>query len=193
MELIQGVDLMSWLRDGDSQRLRDALAQLVTGLGALHEAGHVHRDIKPSNVLVADGRVDPARLRARRRGTTTTRCRGATATLVGTPDYMAPEQASSRPIGPEADFYSVGVMLYEALTGRLPIEGHALEVMMEKQRIVPAAAVDARPTFRPTSTRCAASCCGSIRRRARRRREILRRLAPRPPRGLADARPRDRR
>ena len=138
MELIQGVDLMSWLRDGDPQRLRDTLAQLVTGLGALHDAGHVHRDIKPSNVLVADGRAilldfglairhdhDPLSW--------------SDGTLAGTPDYMAPEQASSRPIGPEADFYSVGVILYEALTGRLPVEGHAIEVMMEKQRIVPAA------------------------------------------------------
>src|SRR5881394_3999462 len=57
MELINGVDLMSWIRNGDVFRLRDAISQLVTGLGALHDAGHVHRDIKPSNVLVKDGRV----------------------------------------------------------------------------------------------------------------------------------------
>src|SRR5262249_36434458 len=57
MELITGVDLMTWLRDGDVQRLRDALAQLVTGLGVLHDAGHVHRDIKPSNGMVSDERV----------------------------------------------------------------------------------------------------------------------------------------
>src|SRR5687768_12938395 len=49
MELIKGVDLMKWVREGDEQRLRDTLAQLVTGLGVLHDAGHIHRDIKPSN------------------------------------------------------------------------------------------------------------------------------------------------
>ncbi|MEO7092180.1 MAG: protein kinase, partial [Polyangiales bacterium] len=138
MELIKGVELMTWLREGDSHRLRDTLAQLVTGLGALHDAGHVHRDVKPSNVLVSEGRAllldfglairhdrDPLSW--------------SDSELVGTPAYMAPEQASSRPVGEEADFYSVGVILYEALTGRLPIDGHALEVMMEKQRLVPPA------------------------------------------------------
>ena len=122
MELIRGVDLMSWVHDGEAQRLRDALGQLVTGLGALHEAGHVHRDIKPSNVLVSDGRVVLLDF-----GLATRHDRDplswSDGEMVGTPAYMAPEQASSRPAGPEADFYSVGVILYQALTGRLPIEG----------------------------------------------------------------------
>ncbi|HEY5945314.1 MAG TPA: protein kinase, partial [Kofleriaceae bacterium] len=138
MELIKGVDLMSWLREGDSQRLRDTLAQLVTGLGALHDAGHIHRDIKPSNVLVTDGRAIllDFGLATRHDHDPLSWSEGTT---VGTPDYMAPEQATARPLGPEADFYSVGVILYEALTGQLPIAGHAIEVMMEKQRVVPPA------------------------------------------------------
>ena len=139
MELLKGVDLMTWVRDGDERRLRDTLAQLVTGLGVLHDAGHIHRDIKPSNVLVSDGRVILLDFGLATRHDHDPLSWSDGSTMVGTPDYMAPEQASSRPAGPEADFYAIGVILYEALTGRLPLEGHALEVMMEKQRIVPAA------------------------------------------------------
>jgi tetratricopeptide (TPR) repeat protein len=136
MELIDGVELTTWLREGDTSRLRETLAQLVNGLGALHDAGHVHRDVKPTNILVSNGRAilldfglairhdrDPLSW--------------SDSEMVGTPAYMAPEQASAAVAGPEADFYSVGVILYEALTGKLPIEGHALEMMMKKQRIVP--------------------------------------------------------
>lgn len=136
MELIKGVDLMSWLRDADTSRIRDALTQLVTGLGALHDAGHIHRDIKPSNVLVTNGRVVLLDFGLVTRHDND-QMSWTDAAVVGTPNYMAPEQAASRPIGPEADFYSVGVILYEALCGRLPIEGRPLEVVMEKQRTVP--------------------------------------------------------
>ncbi len=137
MELIKGVDLMSWVR-GEPARLRETIAQLVTGLGALHDAGHIHRDIKPSNVLVTDGRVVLLDFGLATRHDQE-QMSWTDASVVGTPDYMAPEQAASRPIGPEADFYSVGVILYEALTGRLPIDGRALEVVMEKQRVIPPA------------------------------------------------------
>ncbi len=123
----------------DDRRLRAGLAQLAAGLHALHETGLVHRDVKPGNVLVTnEGRVvlldfgfvleADAQL-------------SQSSTLVGTPRYMAPEQAVSGEVGPAADWYSVGVMLYEALTGLPPHEtgGHVLKMLMDKQRIVPKA------------------------------------------------------
>jgi len=138
MELITGVELMPWLRGGNVRRLRDTISQLVVGLGALHDAGRVHRDIKPSNVLVSDGRVVLLDFGlATRHDRERDQASWADGAIVGTPDYMAPEQASGRPIGPESDFYSVGVIMYEALAKRLPIAGRPIEVLMEKQRAVP--------------------------------------------------------
>jgi eukaryotic-like serine/threonine-protein kinase len=94
--------------------LRAVTAQVVRGLMALHDAGHVHRDIKPSNVMVDDvGRAVLLDF-------------GVAAELAGhaqaagTPAYMSPEQAEGERPSPPADFYAVGVMLYEALTGQLP-------------------------------------------------------------------------
>jgi tetratricopeptide (TPR) repeat protein/predicted Ser/Thr protein kinase len=158
MELIKGVDLMPWLRDGDAPRLRDTLSQLVTGLGVLHDAGRIHRDVKPSNVLVADGRAILLDFGLATRHDLD-QMSWTDAAVVGTPDYMAPEQATSKPIGPEADFYSVGVILYEALTGRLPIEGRALEVVMEKQRVVP----PAPSTLADVPSDLDALCCDLLR------------------------------
>ncbi len=122
-------------RDGnlgyDEARLRAALTQLVSGLIHLHAAHKIHRDIKPSNILVAnDGRVVVLDfgLVTDHRGSDST-----DANIVGTAGYMAPEQAAAKPIGPETDWYAVGVVLYEALTGRLPFDGSAIQVLMQKQ------------------------------------------------------------
>jgi serine/threonine protein kinase len=93
--------------------LRAALTQLAQGLEALHAAGFVHRDLKPSNVLVTrDDRVVITDFGL----VTDAGARGAQ----GTPLYMAPEQARGEPAGPEADWYSVGVMLFECLVGECP-------------------------------------------------------------------------
>ena len=125
----------------DEKRLRAALVQLATGLSALHEAQKVHRDIKPSNVLVdASGRVVildfglVADVEPDADADATTDM-----DLVGTPSYMAPEQAASKPLGPAADWYSVGVLLYEVLTGDVPFSGSPLEVLQRKQTEEPPA------------------------------------------------------
>ncbi len=114
----------------EPQRLRHALAQLTHALGALHAVGQVHRDVKPPNVLVtAKGRVvlldfglvTESHARATQSGV-----------VVGTAAYMAPEQAAERPVGPAADFYAVGVMLFEALTGQRPFSGPPIALMTRK-------------------------------------------------------------
>src|SRR5712691_816976 len=124
-------------------RLRRALPQLAEGVLALHDAGKLHRDIKPSNVLVTrEGRVvlldfglvaelDPPQTHTRDQG--------------GTPAYMSPEQVSGLPLTEASDWYDVGAMLYQALTGRLPFSGSAPQVMRRKQEGEPAPPHDLAP------------------------------------------------
>jgi tRNA A-37 threonylcarbamoyl transferase component Bud32/tetratricopeptide (TPR) repeat protein/type II secretory pathway predicted ATPase ExeA len=122
----------------DEARLRSALRQLATGLCALHASHKVHRDIKPSNILVTpEGRVlildfgivaDAARLK-----------RSEEDFLVGTVHYMAPEQAAGEAVTPAADWYAVGGMLYQALTGQLPFNGTMQEVLGRKMIAEPPA------------------------------------------------------
>jgi hypothetical protein len=156
MDLVPGTDLIYHLRGRaevgpaddtiessleerrcDVERLRECLRQLALGLGAVHAAGKVHRDLKPSNVRVRpDGRLvvldfglvldqlDPLRTGA--------------GLAIGTPAYMAPEQVTGRGVR-ASDWYAVGVMLFEALTGRLPFDGHVVEVLCQRlQREPPA-------------------------------------------------------
>lgn len=135
MELVRGQSFVEHIRgvrnEPDLARLRSALAQLVRAVHALHEAGRLHRDLKPSNVLVTEqGRVvvlDFGFVREL----------GADAPVeafevLGTPAYMAPEQADLGGGQLASDWYSVGVMLFEALTGRLPFEGSTAPVLVEK-------------------------------------------------------------
>jgi hypothetical protein len=140
------------LRAGfDERRLRAALVQLATGLCALHDAQKIHRDIKPSNVLVdVSGRVVIldfgliADIEGTAEAVVTTDM-----DLVGTPSYMAPEQAASKAITPAADWYAVGVLLYEVLTGDLPFSGTPLEVLQRKQTEEPSAPIDVVPGTPP--------------------------------------------
>ncbi|HEY2513391.1 MAG TPA: AAA family ATPase [Polyangiaceae bacterium] len=116
----------------DEGRLRDAFRQIALGLTALHDAKRVHRDVKPSNVRVTgDGRV--VLLDFGLVFESGVPHGAADLAVVGTPAYMAPEQAGTTPVGPAADWYAVGVMLYQCLAGRVPFEGATLAVLMAKQ------------------------------------------------------------
>jgi len=112
------------------KRLVPALRELVAGVCALHDAGMLHRDLKPSNVLVEpNGRVllcDFGLVQDLGRSDDQERV------IWGTPGYMSPEQAAGLALSEASDWYTVGVMLFEALTGRLPFGGTSREVMQAK-------------------------------------------------------------
>ena len=143
MELVEGGSLAQKLAArptgnvGDSQQVRwaaELVATLAEAVSVAHRAGIIHRDLKPGNILLtADGtpKVSDFGLARRLKG------EGGltwTGTAVGTPSYMAPEQASDTagPIGPASDVYGLGAVLYELLTGRPPFRaGSALETFRQ--------------------------------------------------------------
>lgn len=162
LELVCGTDFVSWVRGeprrvateepeavafgqeintraestyrppsaGGFERARDGLRQLAGALMAAHERGVVHRDLQPENVRVSDhGRVVVVDFGLALQHD------NATTTSVGTTSYMAPEQWETSNTSPAADWYAVGLLLFEALTGQLPFSGSAYEVLLRKRTV----------------------------------------------------------
>ncbi len=122
----------------DEPRLRFALRQLVDAVNALHMAGKVHRDIKPSNILVTpEGRLVLLDFGVVKETIPGERSVTPGMAIIGTAEYMAPEQAAGKHVGPEADWYSVGTLIYEALTGEVPFTGGLIQIVLAKQTQVP--------------------------------------------------------
>lgn len=134
------------LTDERLARLQDVLQQMALGLSALHRAGILHSDIKPSNVFVTkEGRLvllDFGLVSEITRDEEGRIPQG----IQGTPLYMSPEQVACEPLGGASDWYAVGVMLYEVLTGCLPIEGKAVSVMLRKQKERPRPPIERSPS-----------------------------------------------
>jgi serine/threonine-protein kinase len=131
MELVEGRELRELIREGSIPPARaiELAALVADGLAYAHERGVIHRDIKPGNIMVlADGRVKVmdfgiARLRA-------PTVKTQTGVLLGSPQYMSPEQISGNEVDGRADVFSLGVVLYEMLTGVRPFDAADLSQVL---------------------------------------------------------------
>ena len=127
MELVPGEALSTILereRVLSTDRVLDIVAQTASALHAAHSAGLVHRDIKPGNLLITpDGRVKITDFGIARIADQVPLT--ATGQVMGTVQYLSPEQASGHPASPTTDIYSLGIVAYEALAGKRPFTGES--------------------------------------------------------------------
>ncbi|MFL5354739.1 protein kinase domain-containing protein [Archangium sp.] len=147
MEYLEGVALDAYLAEKSRlpvDEVLEILDEVLSALGAAHGAGVVHRDLKPSNIFLVkqpDGSryVKLLDFGLAKMGLPTGRtAQTRTDMVVGTPEYMAPEQARGQPVGPMTDLYALGVVAFEMITGRLPFTGTSPVDLLMKH-------VDARP------------------------------------------------
>jgi serine/threonine-protein kinase len=148
MEHVPGNSCAELLRDRghlDVEQTVDIVAQACRGLDYAHRNGVVHRDVKPGNLLVADSGgvklADFGIARATDQSSIT-----QVGSVLGTAAYLAPEQARGEEAGPRADLYSLGVVTYQLLSGRLPYEATSLsELALKQQRESPVPLDDLNP------------------------------------------------
>jgi serine/threonine protein kinase len=133
MELLRGMVLKNFLKQPEAVRLGrriHLMMQLCAGLGAAHQASIYHRDIKPGNIFVrADGLLKIVDFGVARLGTSNMTAAGF---VVGTPDYMSPEQARGEEIDGRSDIFSAGGVFYFMLTGRKPFAATALPTLFHQ-------------------------------------------------------------
>jgi serine/threonine-protein kinase len=152
MEHVQGQSCAELLRDRghlDVEQAVEIVTQACRGLDYAHRHGVVHRDVKPGNLLVSDAEVvklaDFGIARAADQSSIT-----QVGSVLGTAAYLAPEQARGEEAGPRADLYSLAVVTYQLLSGRLPYEANSLsELALRQQRESPAPLEQLNPGVGP--------------------------------------------
>jgi len=140
MEYVRGEDLKSFIKRStvlSTGRAVSIAKQVAEGLAEAHKLGIVHRDLKPGNVMIdKDGNakiMDFGIARSLAGGGTT-----AEGAVIGTPEYMSPEQVDGKPADERADIYALGVILFEMVTGRPPFDGETSLAIAHKHKYEPA-------------------------------------------------------
>ncbi len=149
MKYVSGQSLEDLLGRGRGRlpidRVRHILRDAALALGHAHRRQIVHRDVKPANIMLDDeGRVVLTDFGISKAREATTQLTG-TGTIIGTPAYMAPEQAKGKEVDGRADQYSLAIVGYRALTGKLPFEGDPHSILYQQVHESPPSLLERRP------------------------------------------------
>lgn len=151
MEFLKGTDLKTAIKERGAINQRKAAeigSQVAQALQVAHEGGIIHRDIKPQNIMIQpDGNIKVMDFGIARAGDAGL---SQTATVLGTAHYISPEQAQGKDLTGLSDVYSLGIVLYEATTGRLPFEGtDSVSVAVKQVNELPPAPRSINPDIDP--------------------------------------------
>ncbi|MEM6367986.1 MAG: protein kinase [Myxococcota bacterium] len=165
MDLIEGGSLAGLLKRRERVEPKEAVdlvVQILSGLMHAHESDIVHRDLKPDNIMLLDEARPTVKILdfgiAKLGGSGDTSSITQAGTVFGTPRYMSPEQAAGEPVDHRTDLYTVGVILYQLLTGKVPFEGDSTVQLLAKvltQAPPPMEFEAAHPVVREELTRIA--------------------------------------